>query len=242
MASFVLVHGAWHGGWCWPRVAEPLRMEGHAVFTPTLTGLGERAHLASADIDLDTHIADIMGVIEAEELDRVVLCGHSYSGMVITGVADAMPERLAALVFLDAFLPENGRAQLDYVPEEMAQSLRAEAATEGQGWQVGLLPDRILGIEDPADLAWVHRRATKMPLGCMEQPITLNGMWRRVPVKEYIRAAHYPGDRFAQFSDPLLGDPEWTVHEVECGHEVMIDRPKELVDLLLGAARRAGVA
>ena len=110
MANFVLVHGAWHGGWCWVRVAERLRRDGHFVVTPTLTGLGERAHLLNRDINLDTHITDIVAVLEAEELQDVVLCGHSYGGCVITGVADRVAERLRAVVYLDAFIPEDGQS------------------------------------------------------------------------------------------------------------------------------------
>ena len=113
MATYLLVHGAWHGGWCWRRVTDILRAEGHTVFTPTLTGLGERAHLARPEIDLETHISDVLGVLDAEELDDVILCGHSYGGMVITGVADRLPGRIKALVYLDAFVPEHGESVID---------------------------------------------------------------------------------------------------------------------------------
>jgi len=112
MATFVLVHGAWHGGWCWKRVAALLRQAGHEVFAPTLTGLGERAHLMSNAIDLHTHIRDILGVLQWEELADVVLCGHSYGGMVISGVADRVPEKLRSLVYLDAFVPDNGTCMI----------------------------------------------------------------------------------------------------------------------------------
>ena len=119
MATFVLVHGAWHGGWCWIKVAEPLRTQGHRVFAPTLTGLGERAHLVSPDINLDTHIQDIVGVLESEELMDVILVGHSYAGMVITGVAERVTDRLSALVYVDAFVPENGQSMLSINPERV---------------------------------------------------------------------------------------------------------------------------
>ena len=111
MSTFVLVHGAWHGGWCWRRVERLLRAQGHEVLTPTLTGLGERAHLMSRQIDLETHIEDVLGVLRIENLRDVVLCGHSYGGMVITGVADREPECITALVYLDAFVPEMLRAE-----------------------------------------------------------------------------------------------------------------------------------
>ena len=120
MANFVLVHGAWHGGWCWVRVARILRDAGHEVFTPTLTGLGERVHLASADISLDTHVADVLGVLESEELEDVVLCGHSYGGMVVTGVAAQAAKRIDTLVYLDAFVPEDGQSVFELMGPERA--------------------------------------------------------------------------------------------------------------------------
>ena len=122
MATFVLVHGAWHGGWCW-RFVRPL-LGGHDVYAPSLTGLGERKHLARADVDLDTHIADVVSLLEMEDLCDVVLVGHSYGGMVITGAADRAPERIGRLVYLDAFVPENGKCTLDYVVPERAAPIR----------------------------------------------------------------------------------------------------------------------
>src|SRR5947209_17490274 len=108
MASFVLVHGAWHGSWCWKRVRKALQAAGHEVFTPTLTGLGERSHLLSRDVNLETHIQDVVNLIKWEELTDIVLCGHSYGGCVISGVADRIPARIRALVYVDAFVLENG--------------------------------------------------------------------------------------------------------------------------------------
>src|SRR5215211_1043953 len=125
MATFVLVAGAWHGGWCWRKVTPLLRAAGHEVFAPTLTGLGERSHLAHPDVGLTTHIQDIVNLLEYEDLNDVVLVGHSYSGMVITGVAEQVPGRLAHLVYLDAFVPENGQALVDLLPPEGRQSNEA---------------------------------------------------------------------------------------------------------------------
>src|SRR5262249_37605119 len=118
MATFVLVHGAWHGSWCWKRVREALRARGHVVFTPTLTGVGERPHLLAPDINLDTHIEDVANLIRLEELTDVVLCGHSYGGCVIGGVVDRVPERIGALVYLDAFILENGQSLHDTLPPD----------------------------------------------------------------------------------------------------------------------------
>ena len=126
MTTFVLVHGAWHGGWCYKRVARLLRQAGHEVYTPTLTGLGERAHLINRAIDLDTHIQDIVGVIRCEELSDVVLCGHSYSGMVIAGAAEKIAANTRSLVYLDAIVPENGKSMFDYLPAGRSEQVRTE--------------------------------------------------------------------------------------------------------------------
>jgi pimeloyl-ACP methyl ester carboxylesterase len=136
MATFVLVHGAWHGSWCWKRVRKHLQAEGHEVFTPTLTGVGERSHFISPQITLDTHVADIVNLLRWEELTDVVLCGHSYAGCVITGVADRVPERLRALVYLDAFILENGQSLHDVLPREVAEDQVRGAAETGDGWRV----------------------------------------------------------------------------------------------------------
>ena len=125
-ATYVLVHGAWHGSWCWKRVRKGLRDTGHQVFTPTLTGLGERSHLNSAAVNLSTHIADVVNLLRWEDLSDVILCGHSYGGTVITGVADRIPERIRTLVYLDAFVPEDGECLFDLAPEH-AQHMRLQA-------------------------------------------------------------------------------------------------------------------
>ena len=124
MTSFVLVHGGWHGGWCYNRVAKILRDGGHDVFTPTLTGLGERSHLLQAGIDLDTHITDVMNVIKWEGLTDVVLCGHSYGGFVVTGVSDRMPDKIASVVYLDAFVPEDGDTCMSFLAPERQKPAR----------------------------------------------------------------------------------------------------------------------
>ena len=140
MAMFLLIHGAWHGGWCWKKVTPLLRAAGHEVCTPTLTGLGERAHLLSAEVTLDTHVQDVVGVLEYEDLRDVVLVGHSYGGMVITGVVDRAADRLAHLVYLDAFVPQDGQALADLVDSTLYTTLEEQARAEGEGWRVPALP------------------------------------------------------------------------------------------------------
>ena len=159
MATFVLVHGAWHGSWCWKRVRKLLQTEGHDVFTPTLTGVGERSHLISPQVNLDTHVADVVNLIRWEELTDVVLCGHSYGGCVITGVADRVPERLRALVYLDAFILENGQSLHDLLPRDVAEGQVRGARETGDGWRVPPISAEFFQV-NLADRAWMDRQCT----------------------------------------------------------------------------------
>lgn len=236
MANFVLVHGAWHGSWCWVRVADRLRAAGHRVATPTLTGLGERAHLLSRDIDLDTHITDVIAAIEAEELHDVVLCGHSYGGSVITGVADRIPERLRALVYLDAFVPDDGQAMKDMVPPEAGARMAALVDEKGEGWWVPPRSAESFQVATAEDRDWVDRRCVPHPFATMTQPIRLTGVWKSVPGKFYIRAAAYRASPFGPFAERAKNDPEWQYAETACGHDVMVDAPDELAAALIRAA------
>ena len=155
-ANYVLVHGAWHGGWCWSRVAERLRAAGHRAFTPTCTGLGERAHLMSPDITLDTFTDDITGMIEAEELTEVILVGHSFGGLPVSGVAERMPSRLRHLVYLDALLVEPGQRPFDILaPDIVARRLKTAEDSSG-GVSLPPQPPESFGVTDPGDIAcWV---------------------------------------------------------------------------------------
>src|SRR5215470_8251164 len=157
MADFVLVHGGWIGAWCWSRVTPLLLQAGHRVFTPTLTGLGERAHLLTREVGLSTHIQDVVAVIESEELQRIVLVGQSYAGVVITGVADRMPERLSHLVYLDAFVPGNGQSIADLVGPQMMASLQEAGKSAGEGWRVPPLPPQACGVSEERDVCWMSR-------------------------------------------------------------------------------------
>lgn len=238
-ATFVLVHGAWQGNWVWERVADQLRAAGHRVYTPSLTGLGERAHLATPEIDLETHIADVMGVIEHHELDGIVLCGHSYGGMVVGGAADRLPSRIKSLVFLDAFIPAQGKSLFDFQPPEMAQRTRDEVRTEGGGWRVKRISAADFGVQNAVDVARLDRRAVPQPVGTMEQKANITGAWEKIPQLVYIRAAGHPRQTFAQFGERVRKDPAWQYFEVPCGHNVMLDMPEALTGILLGCAARA---
>lgn len=236
MATFVLVHGAWHGGWCWSRVAGALRAAGHEVHSPTLTGLGERAHLGGPAIDLDTHIADVCGVFEAEEIGRAVLCGHSYGGMVITGAADRLAARIGAIVYLDAVIPEDGQSMFDIQGPERIRMFREAAAKSEGGWGVAPMPAEYFGVMDPADAAWVDRRCTPQPIATYDQRLSLTGAGAAIPRKIYIRAEKHPNSRFGPYAEMTRNDPAWEYHGIAAGHDVMVDKPDELTAILLGAA------
>ncbi len=232
MGTFVLVHGAWGGGWSWrPTVGKLLREAGHEVFTPTLTGLGERAHLASPAVDLETHIQDIVSVIECENLRDVVLMGHSYGGMVITGVADRIHERLLALVYVDAMVPADGQSLADLVGSSAAQ-MEARAQAEGDGWR--LPPSPLPTDATPEHLAWVSARRQAQPVKTFTQPVRLTGGGADLP-RTYVYCTNPPGDAFTRIATRLRNDPAWKVVEFPTGHNVHYTMARELADLLLAA-------
>jgi pimeloyl-ACP methyl ester carboxylesterase len=233
MTTFVLVHGAWHGGWCYKRVARLLRQAGHEVYAPTLTGLGERAHLMNRTIDLNTHVQDIIGVIRCEELSDVVLCGHSYGGMVISGVAEHTAAKIRSLVYLDAFVPENGKCLFDYQPAEVSARMRADAAQNGEGYKITPIPAARFAVNEK-DAAWVDAMCVKQPLATFEQKVALSD--RQWPKRVYILAAGWGPSPFQQFAARFKDDRSWQFVSIACGHDVMVDRPQELAAALIAAA------
>jgi pimeloyl-ACP methyl ester carboxylesterase len=231
--TFVLVHGAWHGGWCWCRVADRLRRLGHAVFTPTLTGLGERAHLLSPAVDLDTHITDIVNVIRYEGLREVVLVGHSYGGFVVSGVAEQEEGNVASLVLLDAFLPEDGDSMATIGTPATREAIAA-AITRGESV---LSPRSAAAFHvNEGDRAWVDRLCGPHPLGTFTQPLKLSGARERIGRKLYIRASAYPNPVFDAHAAKLKARDGWQATEVPCGHDVMVDMPDRLAEILLDVA------
>jgi pimeloyl-ACP methyl ester carboxylesterase len=235
MATFVLVHGSMHGGWCWKRVVPLLRGAGHDVFTPTLTGLGERVHLAHPSIDLDTHIQDVLGVLEYEDLHDVVLVGHSYATMVITGVADRAPGRIAHLVYLDGPIAGEGQALLDFYPPDGQAIRRARVAAEGEGWRLPPVDPTAFGVLDPEDAAWVRAKLVAQPFGTLTQPLRLTNPARFAGPKTFIACA---GWRDAM-SERVRGVAGWHYRELATGHDAMITAPGQLADLLLETIRAA---
>ena len=228
MATFVLVHGAWHGAWCWRRVARLLRCNGHEVFTPTLTGLAERLHLLTPDINLDTHILDVVNEVKLQELNDVALVGHSYGGMVISGVAEKVEKAISCFVMLDAFFPEDGQALVD-----LQSAPRRETILIAERNGATTIPPRSAAAfnVNAADRAWVDAQCTPQPIQCFLQRLSLSGARERIANKIYVRAKGYPSEPF-DFGMARARAEGWRVHEVACGHDVMLDMPERLADIL----------
>ncbi len=233
--TFVLVHGAWHGGWCWRDVVPLLRRAGHEVFTPTLTGLGERRHLARPGIALDDHVQDVVSLLETEDLSGIVLLGHSYGGMVVTGVADRCASRIRRLVYLDAFVPEDGKCALDYVVPERAAAFRKEGEELGT---VTPPPLSLWGLTRPEHIAFARPRETRHPYHTFTQPIrfTNPAALARLP-KTFIYCSSPATGSFDRFAAKCRDDPAWRFHELKTGHDAMILVPEELAAVLLRSAQ-----
>lgn len=235
MATYVLVHGAWHGSWCWKRVRKALQAAGHDVFTPTLTGVGERSHLNSPDINLDTHIQDVVNLIRWEELSNVILCGHSYGGCVISGAADRIPDRIRALVYLDAFVLEDGERLSDLLSEGQAQGMRDQAKAGGDGWKVAPIPAEVFQV-NAGDAGWVNSQCTPQSLATFDQPFRLTGGLERIQDITHILAAGFrEGSPFAACHERARAKG-WKLHTIASGHDVMLDQPEELTHFLRALA------
>jgi pimeloyl-ACP methyl ester carboxylesterase len=232
IGTYVLVHGAWHGGWCWAKVARLLRDAGHEVYTPTLTGLGERAHLARPEIDLETHIQDVTAVLESEELRQVTLVGHSYGGMVVSGVAARTSGRIGQLMYLDAFVPEAGKSVLDYLGPERAQSMREVARSQGEGWRVPPFTPERFGVTSQRDTEWLTKHLAPQPLRTFEQPLAAVGGERLK--RTYVYCSKPAMGAFDQVAERLRDDRKWSFHDVKTGHDAMVTAPGELARILMG--------
>lgn len=243
MATYVLVHGGGHGGWCYQRVARILRSAKHDVHTPTMTGLGERSHLIRADIDLDLHIRDILAVLHYEDLSDVILVGHSYGGMVITGVADRATERIGHIVFLDAVNPVNGESLA-----ELAAPLMNAARSEARvidGVELALFPGTgpmpHYGVTDPDDIAWMEQRLTPHPWKCFEQPLRLTNeaALQEIPQTHILCPATRRARPPERMERALAAGRVW---EIDTGHDLMITEPQAVADMLLRVAAEAASA
>jgi pimeloyl-ACP methyl ester carboxylesterase len=232
-----LVHGGFHGGWCWREVADRLRGHGHRVYTPTQTGCGERSHLLTADITLDTFIDDIANVLIWEDLHDVVLVGHSFGGNAVSGVADRLPQRIRQLVYLDAIMLQSGQSMFDQLSPEVVQA-RLKAAQASGGLSIDPPPAEMFGLKTPEQVRDLASRLTPHPLGTYTSPLKL-----RHPIGHDLPAV------YIQCTDPvfagLQSSRDWvrasgmTTVELKTGHDAMITAPDALADLLLALARRA---
>ena len=234
--TYVLVHGAWHGGWCWRRVADRLQAEGHRVFAPSLTGLADRSHLARSGVTLSTHIEDVVNLIRWEQLSDVVLCGHSYGGMVVSGAAErASPGDIGAIVFLDAFLPDDGWSLLDYTTSGGREGGPMVEEGEATGL-VSPIPAAFFAVNE-ADRAWVDAQCTPQPYATLTEKAVMTGARERIGRKAYVLAAGWAGGSFPEFAAKVKPRPDWASYEVDCGHDVMLDAPERLTEILLEFSR-----
>ena len=237
MATYVLVHGGGHGGWCYQRVARLLRSAGHDVYTPTLSGLGERSNLLTPDIDLDLHVRDVVAVLHYEDLRDVILVGHSYGGMVITGAADRAADRVGKVVYLDAANPENGQSLVD-VAGPIIESTRPMGEVV-DGVELVLLPSPeaglFYGVTDADDVAWMADRLTGHPWKCFEQPLRLTNEAAFEALPKY----HIVCTSTLATRDPdLMGKAraDGRLWEIDTGHDLMITEPVAVADVLLQIA------
>ncbi len=230
VATIVVAHGAWSSGWAWKKMRPLLRAAGHEIFTPSYTGLGERAHLSSPDIGLDTHIADILAVFDYEDLRDVVLIGHSYGGMVATGVADRAQGRVAQLIYVDAFAPRDGQSLFDLVGPETEARMRQGAEESGENWKVPANP--MPPDTAPEDIAWATPKRRPQPIKTFETKIRLTS--RSMPPRSYIYCTRIPPQDFFRSSAERARSEGWPYREMDASHNPHITAPEELRDVLLG--------
>jgi len=226
--TFLVCHGAWGGGWSWKKMHPLMQAAGHRLVTPTYTGLGERAHLANPSIDLDTHIADVLNVIHYEDIRDVVLLGHSYGGMVATGVADRARDRITQLIYLDAFVPDDGQSLFDL--NEPGRAPMRELAKAGDGWRVR--PSQTPPDTPPEDIEWLNARRVDMPIKCFETPLRLQNGALALP-RSYIYATRItPADTFAPFAGRAKREPGWRYFDIDASHAPAVSAPEKLMAVL----------
>lgn len=231
--TFVLVHGAWHGGWCWDRVVPLMREAGANVTTPTLTGLGERAHLIDRSVNVDVHAQDIINHIQFEELSNVILVGHSYAGFPVPIATSKLGDAVSHMVLLDAYFPKEGETILDYVDDNFKNDFNAKAAAD-PGWNMPPLPAELFGLSGD-DAAWVSKLLTPQPAATQNEPARYGST--PLPKRTYIRCTESKIAWIFQKSlENVKEDGGFDMLEIAAGHDVMVTNPKELADMLLGLA------
>jgi pimeloyl-ACP methyl ester carboxylesterase len=240
MKTFVLVHPAWHGAWFWKKVTPFLREKRHAVFTPTLTGLGERSHLARKEVGLAVHVEDVVNVLKYEDLRDVILVGHSSSGAVITGVADHAPERLGHVVYLDAFVPENGESVLDLIAPDRRRVFEELVKNEGDGWFVPrfapppweTIVRDMWGVTDDNDVRWMLDRLGPTPFGHFREPVRRTNTAAENLPRSYVRCTQFPSPRFDRHAEMAKQAPGWRYRELAASHHAPVTMPDKVAELL----------
>ena len=238
--TFLFVHGAWHGGWCWKDTEKALRELGHETHAPTLSGLGELSHLAHPDITPDSHVEDILAVIKWRELDNIVLVGHSYGGLIVTGVASKVPEKIKSLVYLDAFAPEvSGKSIFaDANPERMA-AFEAEAANGNFLVEPDLFD---AWTDDPVKKEWLKSMCTPHPIGSFRFGVTLSGRQSEVESRHYIVCSRNSPSPFQNEFQRVKAQPGWQTQEIAAKHDAMVEAPQVLATMLHKIAKEERAA
>jgi pimeloyl-ACP methyl ester carboxylesterase len=234
--TFVLVHGAWHGGWCWVRVAGRLRALGHTVYTPTQTGLADRKHLLSKDITLDTFTRDIANLIEAEELSDIVLVGHSFGGLAISGVADLMPDRIRRLVYLDSLIVEGGKSPLSALSPEIVAARKKLAEETSGGVSLPPPPPAAFGVSDPKDAEWLKRRMTPHPFGTYLSTLNIKGPAGNGLPRTYLACTNPIYTALEGVRQWVKAQEGWRWREIAAAHDAMVTEPGELTRILAAEA------
>ncbi|MDB5823834.1 MAG: putative esterase [Herminiimonas sp.] len=231
MKTYVLVHGAWHGAWCWRDVASGLRQAGHRVFTPTQTGSGERAHLLSRDITLDCYVRDVVDLLKAEDLSDVVLVGHSFGGISISGAADRVPHRIRHLVYLDALILNDGQSAFSMIPANVVAVRRALATASG-GVSIPVPDPAAFGVTVPEQAAWLRKECTPQALSTYEDVFRLKGeVGNGLPATYVAVTPHYVPTTGSR--DYARARQDWRYAELEAGHDAMVTTPGALIEILL---------
>ncbi|MFC1432501.1 alpha/beta fold hydrolase [Streptacidiphilus sp. N1-3] len=239
--TYVLVHGAWHDGQSWNRVAALLTAQGHRVLAPSLTGHGDKAHLLGPEVGLTTHVDDIVDLVLDQDLNDIVLVGHSYAGLIISSVANRIPHRVSRLVYVDAMVPTHGENAIDVMP--LTQSLIDSAAATAQPWRIPPLPQfpapfGLFGVTDPDDTAWLRSTLTDESVLCFQQPVELDNPAQALIPRVHILCVGSAPEGVTRRPLPPTqpnGEPS-RVHELRSGHDCMIIKPAELSSLLLREA------
>jgi pimeloyl-ACP methyl ester carboxylesterase len=236
--AYVLVHGGRHGGWVWRSVAARLRLAGHEVFVPTLTGLGERSHLLRPDIGLATHVGDVIKLFEFEDLDDTMLVAHSYGGVPVCGAMEHIADRVRSIVFVDAHMPRRGESVFDLIGAEREQRMLTMAKERGEGWYVPISDARWWGLTDQAQIDWVNSKITPQPIRTYQDRLESTARaWTHPATFIECNPSRLQPDELQRIRARADEDPDFRLRHMDTSHEPMVTDPDGLTELLLEAAR-----